>query len=430
MANITQRGDTYKIIVFVGRDADGKKIQKSTSYTPTAKTPSKIKKEVEQFAQDYENKVKNGECLDGETLRLNDYIPIWKENYFLGRDVGQRIIEDYEASLNNKWLCAFGHKYMSKITTTEIDAVIHSMINSGLSPKTIRKHFTALNSVFGYAYKKEIIDKNPCDRVDLPSMSDKNKTLHYFNIEQSKAFLKALDMKYSSTYSAHKRTLQSTGEVYSVPEYTESRSVGAMWSAYFYLALYRGLRRGEMCALKWKDFDFEKNRLSITRAFAKTRVTKEQLEKAPKTQAGIRELKIPQPVIDKLLTWKNEQRALSLSLGTQWKGFRGKEFDENYVFIRQDSGLAIDVDTPTHKFKEIINYYNSTVENEEDKLPDIRLHDLRHTSATLLISQGIDIETVARELGHSKPSITLDIYGHSLDSSDEKASDILEKIFA
>ena len=92
-------------------------------------------------------------------------------------------------------------------------------------------------------------------------------------------------------------------------------------------------------------------------------------------------------------------------------------------------GSRMDIDTPSHKFKKAIEYYNSTCTNEEDKLPLIHLHDLRHTSATLLLANHVDIETVSHRLGHSKPSITLDVYGHWMEETDRTASDTLETLF-
>ena len=92
-------------------------------------------------------------------------------------------------------------------------------------------------------------------------------------------------------------------------------------------------------------------------------------------------------------------------------------------------GSRMDIDTPSHKFKKAIEYYNSTCTNEEDKLPLIHLHDLRHTSATLLLANHVDIETVSHRLGHSKPSITLDEYGHWMEETDRTASDTPETLF-
>ena len=73
--------------------------------------------------------------------------------------------------------------------------------------------------------------------------------------------------------------------------------------------------------------------------------------------------------------------------------------------------------------------YNESCEREEDKLPLIRLHDLRHTSATILLSEGVDIETVSHRLGHKKCSVTLDVYGHWMEDNDRKASEKLEEVF-
>ena len=84
------------------------------------------------------------------------------------------------------------------------------------------------------------------------------------------------------------------------------------------------------------------------------------------------------------------------------------------------------IDTPTHKFKEIIEKNNKS---NETKLPLIRLHDLRHTSATLLLANNVDIETVSNRLGHAQCSTTLNIYGHAMKESDIKASKILASLF-
>jgi len=126
-----------------------------------------------------------------------------------------------------------------------------------------------------------------------------------------------------------------------------------------------------------------------------------------------------------LRKWHSEQRQIALASGEAWKGKTGKHFDDNYIFIQED-GQRMDVDTPSHKFQKLIKLYNLT---HEDKLPRIRLHDLRHTSATLLLASGTDIETVSHRLGHSKASITLDVYGHALKSMDKTASDTLETMF-
>jgi integrase len=426
MANIRQRGETYLIEVYVGKDSKGKKLRKSTTFTPTEKTPAKIRKEVERFAEEYERRIKEGKYFEGEDITFRQVFEIWGEKW-APQHLSIRCEEEYKRKIEKRFMKVLGHKKISRITPFEIQSIVdHMSQEEKLSPKTVKDHFIAFNSVMRYAFKMSIIQENPCLRCELPRIKRDNK-LKYFTKDQALTFLRSLDNEYEATFKAHTRTLKKTGETYSVPEYTETYRVSSMWKAYFYLSIYGGFRRGELCALKWKDIDEESKTLSIKRSISKT-THHGQFEKTPKTVAGNRTITLPAKCFDMLREWKTDQTKLCLKLGSQWKGHRGKEFSENYVFINIMNGLAVDVDTPTHKFRELIAWYNNSVKTEEEKLPEIRLHDLRHTSATLLLSEGIDIETVSKRMGHEKASTTLDIYGHALETMDIKASETLEKL--
>ncbi len=426
MANITQRGDHYKIIVCVGRDSAGKKIQKTTTFTPTQTTPAKIRKEVEDFARDFEKKIRDGKYIDGDSITFAEFEKIWLNNWAT-QHLTVRVREDYVRDIERRAMKTFGHKKIGKISPLEIQSIIDNMtLKDNLSPKSVRNAFISINSVFRYAYKLMIIQENPCSRCELPK-NKKDKSLHYFTKDQATVFLNALDMEYHSTHKSHNRTLKSTGEEYSVPEYTETHRFGKMWKAFFYLSLYGAFRRGEICALKWSDIDEEEQTVKISRAMTKTE-HQGQFEKSPKTVAGNRETVLPSVCFQILNEWKKEQQEVCFKMGSLWEGKRGINYNDNYIFTR-DNGLPIDVDTPTHKFREILDIYNNTVEDEKDRLPLIRLHDLRHTSATLLLAENVDIKTVSKRLGHEKTSTTLDIYGHALQSMDRKASDTLERLF-
>ena len=129
---------------------------------------------------------------------------------------------------------------------------------------------------------------------------------------------------------------------------------------------------------------------------------------------------LPLPVFTKLREWKAEQEQYACEIGSEWQGFRGVDFDSNFIFT-QDNGKQINLYTPSHKLHEIIEMHNCSAKNEE-KLPNIRLHDLRHCTASLLIASGADIATVSRTMGHSKISTTLDVYTHSLRKNDATIS--------
>lgn len=420
MAEITCRKGVYKIRVYLGKDINGKKITESTTFTPTKKTPKAIEKEVKDFARYYEKEVKDGKILSGEKLSLADIVEEWKKDErFTG--LTKSVQESYIDILERRIFPHIGHMKIAKITALHIQKIYNNMKQDGKAPKTIKRTNTALNSVMKYAFEMHIIQENPCDRIRLP----KNKVdtdLHYFTLDQADRFLDSLTREYTIE---HPEIVRSNGR--KIPAYTETVTTPFQYVPFFYLAIYGGFRRSELIALTWNDIDFDNKTVSINKAITKTK--EGQFVKETKTVAGNREIMLPSQCFNVLKEWKLKQMELSISMGDSWEGETGKDFNKNPVFIQLENGSRMDVDTPTHRFKKAISNYNATCTKEEDKLPDIHLHDLRHTSATLLLANHVDIETVSHRLGHSKPSITLDVYGHWMEETDRTASDTLENLF-
>lgn len=431
MAYIQKRGDSYRITVSLGRDDQDKKILKTTTYHPTMTTPAKIRKEVEEFARDYEKRVLNGEYIDGDEITFKEFAEtVWKPNWLeRSSSTTPRVKEDYLRILNARIIPAIGQMKLGKVRATHIDAILHQMADQGRAAKTIRHTFTVVNSVMKYAFKKQYIRENPCLRCDdLPTVK-RDRDLHYFTIEQAKTFLAALDREYKVEAPTHTRKLES-GE-YTVAGYEYSQTISTMWKAYFYMAIFGGFRRGEMCALTWEDITFnEVTKELIVRINKAAALTKGngQIVKDPKTESSVRDIVVPN-CFDVFRKWKTEEREMMMEYGSAWEG-RWDDFEKQNVFIQVQNGAPIRVDTPTHKFREILNRYNASCESEDQKLPIIRLHDLRHTMATLLLAENTNIETVSHRLGHSKASITLDVYGHALPDKDRQAAQALEKMFA
>lgn len=428
----------YQITVSLGRDkATGKQILKYATYTPKEKAPTKIDKEVKTFAADFETKAKNGDLVSGDKMTVSEFVKVWEKNWLPAKTPSVR--ENYMDILRLHFLPVIGHMKITAVRATHIDAIIRAGKDANAAPSTIRDRFTVINSVFKYAYKKQYIRENPCQRCDdrPPVTMKTGKDIQFFNQDQSRRFLRdALTMEYEVKFGQRGRKSKKTGKTYTVKGYTVNKSVSLQWRLYFTMAIYGTFRRGEMIALTWNDIDEKKRIISIDKAVAMTK--KETYTKGPKTDAGIRELHMPEEVFTLLAAWKKEQAALCMKLGTAWKGHRngmkedGKtpdSFDENNIFIQTDNGLQMHLSTPNHKFHEICDLYNATRAKEEDKLPRIRLHDLRHTGATLQLGNHVDIETVSHRLGHAKASVTLDIYGHALPENDKQAAETLAAMF-
>jgi len=429
MANIRQRGNSFQISVYVGEDQNGNKLFERTTFTPTETAPSKARKEAESYAREFEDRVKNGRYFQGDKMTFLDVIERWKEDSAY-KNLTLSIREDYEDILNNRVVSHIGKLIIGKISPMHLQQLYNEMESEGYAPSTIRRTNGVINSVMSFAYRMELIKSNPCDRVKLPKI-DADTDLHFFDVEQSKYFLQSLSGEFNVIHKGHKRTLKATGEEYSVPDYNYTVSIPYLWQVYFTIAVYSGFRRGEMIALTWEDINFNTQSISINKAITRTKA-KGQIIKATKTVAGVREIKLPSICFTMLKEWKKQERELSLSVGTKWEGYRGNEFDKNFIFIQTEKNIGqhMDVDSPTGKFKEIVKLINENTPDPEKKLPIIRLHDLRHTSATLLIAQGVDIETISHRLGHSKASVTMDVYGHFMESMDETASDTLEKLLS
>lgn len=426
MASIKQRGNTYQIAVFLGRDENQKKLFKYTEYTPSAKSPKAIEKEVQAFAHDFEQRVMNGEIYAGDDTTFWQFVQIWKENFLPQKT--QKIQEEYYSMVTRYFKPTLGHMKLTKIRATHIDAVLKDLTKAGRAPKTVRYAFTVINSVMRYAFKKQYIKENPCLRCDdLPTVT-KDRKIHCFDVDQVNTFMNALTLEYVFERDPSKRILKN-GTVCDVSRYDMKHSIPFQFQAYFAIAIYCGCRRGEIVALTWEDIDFENQCINVSKSISKVRNA--EIVKTPKTNAGYRTIPMIPKCSELLRAWKTEQMQLCLQLGSAWKGFRGEDFNKNYVFIDRTNGTRMSVDCPSHKFHEVVDLYNEQyAKTEEDKLPIIRLHDLRHTFATVSIVNGVDVATVAKIMGHSKISHTLDIYTETLRGRDRQAAQLLERAFS
>lgn len=189
----------------------------------------------------------------------------------------------------------------------------------------------------------------------------------------------------------------------------------------FEILIFCGLRRGELIALEWKDFSYKDKSLSINKSTAF--INGKMIDKSTKGHR-IRQAPLPQFLSDDLLHLKQQQKEYMLTLGDKWRGFRD---NSQKIFIQHD-GKQMYLSTPYNKFKSVIRMCNTTIKDDTKKLPEITLHGLRHTNATLLISENADIRTVSSLLGHQQTSTTMNIYAHSLHKKELEAVDTLDKI--
>ena len=426
MASIRKRKNSYQITVSNGRKPDGSQIIHTATFTPDpSMTDKQAKKALEKFAFEFEEKVLTGKYLNGEKITYQEYIEIWLEEY-ARKQMETTSLERSEDALNKLILPALGNLKLAKIQPLHIQRFYDSLIKNGYDfqgkhknykTNTLKRIHQIISSTLNTAVRWQLIESNPCSRISSPkannSTAPASSAVKCFSLEEAQRFLDYLDQEYTVHNGGRLKADGTTnGHIYDV------HKVPLQMKVFFYLALFGGFRLGEMIALTWDDIDFENHTVRIEKSTAKTK--NGPITKAPKTPTSIRTVTLPDDVMDLLLQHQKEQTAYKLSLGTYWKG-------NNYLFIQVD-GQQMNIGTPNHTFKKIIQRYNQSAP-EAEQLPEITLHGLRHTSATLLIAQNIDIRTVSGRLGHANCTTTMNIYAHVLKKQDEIAAASLGNLF-
>jgi integrase len=421
MASITRRSDaSFQIRISNGYDENGKRLYYTETYYPSAKRKTAQEKEAQKYADDLEQKLRSGKDYETSQMTFKEFAETcWKPRKLI--TIEKTTLEGYEGTLERIVYPAIGNMRLFQINILPIQHIYDQMVSDHKSPASVRQVHAVISDILKHAYKMNVIDENPCHRAVLPKMKDSGD-IRFFTDEETQAFLKSLREGYDIHYP---RKYRKNGRI--IPAHDRHIDVDTQWIVYFNLAIYAGCRRGELLALTWKDIDFKTRTITIEKARARTKAG--DITKKPKNKHSIRTIIVPADCIHLLILWRKEQMQLAWNMGETWKGYYGRDFDKNFIFIQPETGLPMNVSTPTHKFKEILKLYNDTHELE-DQLPDISLHELRHTSATLLLANGTDIETVSHRLGHSKASTTLDVYGHAMKKMDSKASDTLESILS
>jgi integrase len=183
------------------------------------------------------------------------------------------------------------------------------------------------------------------------------------------------------------------------------------WEGLFTLAVSTGMRRGEILGLKWRDIDLEKQSLSIRRQLTRTWENEFVIDK-PKTKQSRRKVELTDNMVEVFERHRDRQEEIKEE-SDQW--------ERAELVFTTGNGTVIQPRNVRRKLNKVL---------EEADCPDIRFHDLRHTCATLLLGQGVNPKVVAEQLGHTKISTTLDLYGHVCPTMQEQATSAMTDILS
>jgi integrase len=272
-----------------------------------------------------------------------------------------------------------GNIPLQKLTAQHLEKLYLEKVEEGLSATTVAAIHTMLHTALEKAVRLGLVSRNVCDLVSPPRKVQKE--------------IKPLSPQ---------QVLQLLEAAKGHPQET-----------LFILALATGMRRGELLGLKWQDIDFTKGVLQVRRALTRMPTGLGYKETEPKTRTSRRSIVLISFALEALKKQRARQLEMKSRAREAWQ-------DHDYVFCTP-IGTHL---SPGHDV-----LVQLKILLKKAGLPPIRFHDLRHSTATLLLSKGVHPKVVQEILGHSEISMTMDTYSHVLPTMQKNAMNELNDIF-
>lgn len=307
-----------------------------------------------------------------ERLTVADYLEQWLHH--IRPKVSPRTFERYVSVIRANVIPALGNIRLSKLQPIAISSVYSDALGR-LAPRTVNHVHVIFNGALKQAVRWRLLSRNPADDVDPPK------------VERH-------EMK-----------------VWDVAQITTALELSRSWTVHMpvVLAVFCGLRRGEIAALRWRHVDFTRAQLSIVESAEQTKVGVRY--KRPKNGKG-RTVALPAMVMTELRAHRLRQAQELLQIGVRLT-------DDSFVCTRRD-GKPLQPQSITHAWDHFVT---------ASKLPRIRFHDLRHSHATIMLAANVHPKIVSERLGHSRVAITLDTYSHVIPGMQEEAAAAIDAAF-
>jgi len=320
----------------------------------------------------------SGFVFDAGTLTLGRYLDSWLSHSVHG-SVRQRTFERYEQIARVNIKPTLGRMKLKALTPTHVRGLYQEKLDDGLAPRTVQYIHTTLRKALNEAVQDGLIPRNATDAVKAPSPA--KKEINPLSPEQARAFLEMAS--------------------------------GDRFEALYVLAIHCGLREGELLGLKWDDLDLEAGTLSVRRTLSETKDVGRIFE-PPKNGKG-RNIQLTSSATEALRGHLQCQLDEIERAGDRYQ-------DQGLVFPSR-AGTPMNAKNLTARsFKPLL---------VKACLPhSVRLHDLRHTCATLLFRRGVHPKIVQELLGHATISITLDTYSHVLPNMQGEAVAAMESVLS
>jgi len=341
---------------------DGRRL----SFTSMSRT------ECQMWLRKIHDQIDQGLTYKGVRILVKDFMAQYLDG--AKRSLRPNIAIQYAGTIRNHILPEIGETRLIDLRPEHVDRLYQHRLEKGASARTVQLIHSVLHRAMHKAVELGYLSRNPADGTTRPRLEQKEMLV--LNEDQAYQFLIAAQQ--SRLY------------------------------ALYHLAIKTGMRQGEILGLRWDDLNWRTGILQIKRQLQRVDHVG-YIFTEPKTRSGRRTIRLGQGTMTALRDHQLAQQQQRYIKGARWQ--------ENNLIFPSTLGTPMDLRNLLKDFKKVIRTAG---------LPDIRFHDLRHTAATIMLLHGVPVFTVSKVLGHSKPSVTLDIYGHLIPGALEVAAQVME----
>ncbi|MFC2058818.1 tyrosine-type recombinase/integrase [Chloroflexota bacterium] len=369
--HITKRYEnSYTIVLDLGTDlATGKRKQQWISVKGT-------KKEAERRLAELLHQFDNGAFIRPGKTPLAEYLMRWLKDY-VWPNLAPKTAEGYDHIMRRNVIPALGGMILVQLKPEHLQRYYSDKLSGGLSAQTVRHHHTALHKALQTAVEWGLLSRNPADAIKPPRVQ--------------------------------RPDMQTWGE-YDIARFLEAAK-DSPYYALFYAALFTGMRRSELLALRWQDIDLLLSQVYVSRSLHCLRGGS-VVFRPTKTAKGRRAIALP-PSATLLLKEHHKKQKLERAM------LEIPLTESDLVFAHID-GKPLLPDSVTHAWIKLVR---------QAGLKPIRLHDARHSHASLMLKQGIHPKVVQERLGHANIAVTLDTYSHVAPGLQEAAAKRFDEAF-
>jgi len=377
---IRKRGNRYSIRYEVGKKWDivnecWHRNQK-TERVPFPHT----RKHAEALLAERLSQLNRGDYLEPKRTTFAEYQKIWMDKYAIGEgQIRQSTLVMYDGYFRNHLLPRFGAMELAKIDVEDIQGFKAEKMTSGLAPQTVKHMLRLLRQMLEHAIDWGYLRENPAKKVRNPKVPKKD--MDFLTAQEVGVFLNHVTNK---------------------------------WYAFFLTAIVTGLRAGELLAMKWGNLDWNRGQYFVRETWLRPRHGELPTIADPKTKTSVAHVDLTPICLEAIKHHRTLQNEEKLALGHEYQNL-------DLIFCTSKGGMLDSSNIMKRVFHPVL---------KSAGLRQIRLHDLRHTCASLLISQGESPKYIQKQLRHASIEMTFDGYGHLFpDTNREVARRLDETLF-